>query len=221
MASTATYTCREICTDALRKAGIVAHDDPATADEIDTAKRSLNRMVKAWQTKGVNLWAYADMSVGVTTNANYTLDPVRPLSITNCNLKRNGSELPMSEMTRDEYKTLPNKASTGTPTQFYYDRQREAAVLYVWPVAATASGTLEISYVREFEDVGLDDAIDVPSEVYDAAVYGLADRLVDDFPGQIDPNRAQKIMARAEALWRDVEGFDREGSVFFAPDEYA
>lgn len=217
--TTATYTCREICTDALRKAGVVAHDDPATADEIDTAKRGLNRMLKAWQNRGHNLFASADMSVNVTTDADYTLDPVRPLGIHEpIMLKRGTSELAMSAMTREEYWRLPNKATTGTPTQYYYDRQREAARLYVWPVASSATGTLEISYTRELDDVDLDDPVDVPSEWYDAVVYGLAARLTDDFAPIAN---AQAIVARAEEELRLALAYDREGSVFFGSEEYA
>lgn len=215
MAVTGTYTNREICTDALRKIGVVALDETATAEEIETARTALDRLLKSWQNRDIEIWTKASQTVTLTTSASYTLDPVRPLSIDNVNLKRSGIETPMCRMTRDEYDTLPDKTSTGLPTQFYYDRQRESALLYIWPVLSSASGeTLEITYTREIEDVVLTEAADVPGEWYDAVVYGLASRLIDDFG--IGEPKASRIMQRAAFLEDEALGFDREESVFFA-----
>lgn len=211
MATTDTDTVRELLESAMRKIGVVAEDEAMTADQAMNGLRAFNRMVKAWQNRGYNLWAYASQAVTLTTAAVYTLDPVRPLDIMSCRLKRSGIETPMIRLTRDQYDLLPVKASQGTPTQFYYDRQREAARLYVWPVLAAASGeTLEITYIREFEDMGLDDAPDIPGEWYDAAVYSLAARLADDF--RVDPGN---VVARAEEELRLALAGDREGSIWF------
>ncbi len=212
MTTTATVTGRAIVTAALRKIGVVAADEPVSGDGITEGVAALNRLLKSLQNRGVNLWATSAQTVTLTTAAAQTLDPVRPLQILSCRFKRSGVEMPMVEMTRGEYDRLPVKTTQGTPTQFHYDRQREAAVLYVWPVLATAAGeTLEITYIREFEDQTPDAAVDVPAEWYDALVYGLADRLADDYG--ID---APKVTMRAERELSLALAFDREGSIFFA-----
>ena len=212
MTTTATDTVRSIVLAALRKIGVVAYDMEPNADQTDAGVRALNRMLKAWQNRGVNLWATTAASVACTTAASYTLSPVRPLEILSCRFKRSGVELPMQSMTRAEYDRLPVKTTQGTPTMYYYDRQREAARLYVWPVLATVSGqTLEITYTREIEDMAATDVIDVPGEFYDAVVYGLAARLADDYQ-VADP----RVQARAEDELARALAFDREGSVFFA-----
>lgn len=214
MAVTETDTNLALCLDALRKIGVVAVDESASADEIEVARRNLNRMIKGWQNKGMGLWLETSMSIPVTTSAAHTLNPVRPLSIETVRFKRGSIETPMLRMSRDEYDHIPQKDSTGIPTQFFYDKQREAARLYVWPLlGAVTSETLEISYTREFEDVVLTDECDIPSEWYDAVVYNLAERLSDDY--MVD---APKITARASQLLEEAIGFDREGSVFFAGD---
>lgn len=211
MATTSTETARSIIGDALRKIGVVAMDEEMTADQAAHGLRALNRMLKSWQNKGYSVFAKASQSVTLTTAASYTLNPVRPLEILSCRFRQNGIDRPLLQFTRDEYDSLPLKTSTGTPTSFYYDRQREAAVLYVWPVMAAVDGeTLQITYTREFEDMGLTDVIDVPGEWYDAVVYGLAARLSDDFLAP-SPN----VVARAEVELRDALAFDREGSVWF------
>jgi hypothetical protein len=210
--TTATVTARAIVTAALRKIGVVAADEPASGDAITEGIAALNRLLKSLQNRGVNLWATSAQTVTLTTAAAQTLDPVRPMQILSCRFKRNGVEMPMIEMTRGEYDRLPVKTTQGTPTQFYYDRQRAAAVLYIWPVLATAAGeTLEITYTRELEDETADAQVDVPSEWYDAIVYGLADRLADDYGVN-----APKVTMRAEREINTALAFDREGSVFFA-----
>lgn len=211
MPTTETYTAHDICTEALRKIGVVAQGVPADADEIQSAARALNRMLKAWQAKGYNLWTLARETVVATTVAEHSFASGRPLYLTSVRFKRNGIETPMCRLTREEYDDLPVKDTTGTPTQYYFDRQRDTATMFVWPVLAVANGeTLEISYVREIEDVVITEQVDVPSEWYDAVIYGLAARLLDDYT--ID---APSIVARSEDELRTALAYDTEDSVFF------
>jgi len=214
MATTDVKTVRQIITQALRKAGIVAFGDDAEAEEAEAARDELELMLKGWQNKGYNLWTKTAMSMPLTTAAAHTLTPVRPLRILSARFKRSGTETPMESMTRDEYDNLPVKSSTGQPTQFYYDRQREAAVFYVWPIMASVSGeTLEITYDREVDDVSdIGAEIDVPGEWWDAVVYSLAARMNETVP----TNQGTLIAARAEQLLTEAGAFDREGSVYFA-----
>jgi hypothetical protein len=216
MMVTATQTNSDICHDALRKIGVLAQDEVANADQIETARRALERMLKSWQNRGYMLFAVSSMSVTLTTAGSYSLTPARPVQIQNVNYRRSGIDLPMIELNRQEYDRLPNKASTGTPTQYYYDRQKEAGTLYIWPLLATASGqTLEITYVRELSDVVLDAAVDVPSEWWDATVYGLGARLADDYAIP-----AADVKAMAQMLLAEAAAGDREGSVYFIGDGY-
>lgn len=212
MATTGTYTNLEICEDALIKAGILGIGEPAQADDIQLVLRNLNRMLKAWQNRGAASWLYERQSVTLTTAASYTMSPARPARIINVNIKRGGIETPMQELTRTEYETLPLKTSSGVPTCWHYSKGRTAPLIYIWPVLATASGeTLEITYEREIEDVVLTAVSDIPSEWYDAAVYGLAARIGSDYMAE-----NSNIVARAEIEFNQAMAADREGSVFFA-----
>jgi len=192
----------------------VAHDEAARSDRIDNGLRALDRMLKSWPAMRYNLWKKTAMSVTSTTATNYTLSPVRPVRILSVRWKNTGgTETPMVGMTRDEYDRLPIKTTTGVPTTWYYDKQREAAKLYVWPVpASVTTETLEITYEREIEDMALDDAVDVPGEWWNAVVFGLASDLAIDYPGVANPMIDQKA-ATYLAL---AAGDDAEESVFFA-----
>jgi hypothetical protein len=217
---TATQTNEAICRAALRKIGVLAVDETPTADEIETARLALERLLKSWQSKGYLLWTVSSMSVTLTTAVSYSLSPARPVQIQNVNFRRSGIDLPMIELNRQEYDRLPNKAATGTPTQYYYDRQKEAGTLYIWPGLSTAAGeTLEITYVRELADVVLATAVDVPSEWWDATVYNLGARLIDDFA--VTGETANRVIGLAVKELADALAGDREGSVYFVGEGHA
>lgn len=212
MGTTETKSVRDIVTAALRLARVTGIGEAASAEDAETARDVLDMMLKDWQNDGYHLWAKASGTLTLTTAATYTLSPVRPLRILSARLKRGGIEMPMQELTRDEYDNLPQKASTGVPTTFHYDRQREAARLYVWPVLAAANGEeIAYTYEREVEDItSLNQEIDIPGEWWSAVVYGLASRMGDIVP-VLNPN----VVARAELLLAKAGAFDREESVYF------
>lgn len=176
MAVTGTLTVRDIVTDALLDIEAVTMGQAVPARQSDHAVRALNRLMKSWQLMdGAPSFLKASYSLTLTTAQSYSLVPERPLRILSARFKRNGIELPMTRMARDEWDMLPQKAVTGTPTQFYYDRQKEDALFYIWPQLATAAGeTIQITYEREFEDVDINSTVDLPGEWWDAAVKGLA-----------------------------------------------
>jgi len=214
MATTATKTVREICTHALRRAQVTDYRDAPEAADLSAAISELNLMLKAWQAEGNLLWTYASGSLPLTTAVSYTLTPERPLRIITARLKRDGIEIPMIELTREEYDTLPDKTVTGIPTQFYYDRQRESAVFYVWPAPEAAGDAVEYTYEREIEDVtDGSETLDMPGEWWEATMYGLAARLAEAY---MITNALSILAPRAEATLERALGWEREGSVFFA-----
>lgn len=217
MAVTGTYTVRQIIDLAASKIGLKPPGQALAGEEFAIALDELNLMLKGWQNRELRRWLRATQTVTLTTAASYTLDPVRPLMVDSVRFKTGGIETPMTAMTADEYDSLPQKTSTGRPSTYFYDRQREAALLYVWPVLASASGeTLEITYTREIEDVTSGtDVIDVPGEWWEVTVYQLASRLADTFEIDASNPAVSRTIQRAEMLLSDALAFDREGSLFF------
>lgn len=210
MAVTATQTVRDIVTDALLDIEVGAIGQAANATLAAHAVRVLNRLMKSWQLDdAAPSFLKASYTLTLTTAASYSLVPERPLRILSARLKRTGIEIPMIRLTRDEYDQLPVKTTTGIPTQYYYDRQKEDALFYVWPVLSVAAGeTVEITFEREFEDVDINDTIDLPGEWWDVAVLQLASRLVHAYGSEAAkqnvPMRAE--MALSKALGAAVDG---------------
>lgn len=57
-----TETARTVVSDALRKIGVVAHDEAMTADQADIGLRALDRLLKSWQNHGDLLWSVAEQT---------------------------------------------------------------------------------------------------------------------------------------------------------------
>lgn len=217
MAVTGTKTVRDLVTSALRKIKVTDIGETPSAEDAAYALEELNNMLKGWQNAGYHLWCVASQSLTLTTSAAHTLSPARPLEILSARFRETatGNEIPMLSMTRQEYDDLPLKTTTGTPTQYYYDRQREAAQFYVWPVlAAVSAQTVEITYTREIEDTtDLDDTVDVPAEWWEVVAYQLAVRLMDAYGKNLP-----RVDMMAQKLWDDAGAFDREASIFIGAE---
>lgn len=59
-------TCLDIVTRACRKIGIVAQDEPLTADMAAASLASLNDMLHAWKLSGIDLALTADLALSDT-----------------------------------------------------------------------------------------------------------------------------------------------------------
>lgn len=215
MAVTGTQGVRVICTAALRLCGVTAVAEDPAAEDLAAAEGALQRLLKALQAQDA-LWVRTSMSLALASaTASYALaSPARPLRILKARFKgTSGSEIPMERLTRDEYDDLPLKTTQGIPTTFYFDRQREAATLYVWPVLATrTTETVELTYIREIEDVTTNGDLDVPAEWYEAITYGLADRLCDIY-GVGDVRRA-RIAGQAADMLMTARAFGMDETLY-------
>lgn len=207
--------------DAYIGAGILDPEEGAVSSAQNAyASRVLNRMIKAWQAEGYNLWRReTDSFALVESVAEYQLGgsgtpalAARPLRIVEARYRdANDRDLIMTELSRVDYFRLPDKAAEGTPTQFYYDPGRNQGTFYVWPVPnASTDNTVQITYDRSIEDfdTGANDA-DYPQEWYEVLVLGLQARLfMANFPTRIQEGIAYLQLSQA-SLERAL-GWDRE-----------
>jgi hypothetical protein len=212
---------RELITQTLRKMAVLGVAQALDADEAEAIRIELNTMLKGWQRSGPHLWKKTEGSVTlIAATASYdmalTLNPLRIMSVRYRDTA--ARDLPMRAFTRDEYFDLPIKTSTGIPTRYYFDPQRGAPTLYVWPVKATiTTETLKVTYQKRIDDIDdLSNDIDIPQEHFDVLMYALAERLLDDYG--IEGEAAQRIMLRSQSLLQSAMDFEREDDVYFTPD---
>lgn len=208
---------REVCTYALEELREIGSGQEPDADAMAKVMRRLNLMLKSWQATGPNLWRQTDGSVSLVANtASYALSP-RPFRVIEARYRSAaGVDIPMFDLTRQEYLDLPLKTSSGVPTNYYVDYQRGSAVLYVWSVpASVTTETIQYSYQRVFEDIDrLDDDLDIPQEYLELVGTSLAVRCFSLF-GRSD----KELRLREQQLMSDFLDADREDMVRFVPDE--
>jgi hypothetical protein len=211
-------TAREVITFALRKINILAKSQTLTTDLSDDALVELNTMLKEWMAYPA-IWRLKEGYVNlVAATESYSLTP-RPYRIVDVRYRNSSStDLPMEEMTKDEYYDLPVKTTAGTPTQWHFDPQQATSTLYVWPVKATVTTeTFRVTYQRYIDDIdSLDNNIDCTPEWLSTLGYNLAARCADSY-GRSGPH-IDRIVAMAGGMFERMADFDRPEFVRFMAD---
>lgn len=220
-------TGQEIVVRARRLLGVHADEEPLQAHELVAGIQALNMMLKAWQADGVKYWTMTEGELAlVQSQVSYSFASggdftTVPLDIMQMRITRSGTDLEMTELSREDYYNLPLKTNEGYPTQWFYDRQRESGTLYVWPSPDASAGTLKFSYRRTIMDVDAGaNNVDLPQEWYEALTTNLAKRLIPDY-GKSGTPIAQEVRMDAALAYDIVKGFDTaegEGSISITPD---
>ena len=109
----------EFIEEAYERCGLEAK----TGYDLQTAKRSMNIMLAEWSNRGLNQWTIEQRTQALTANDseyNLATDVIDILSLV---VRRSGTDFSMTRISRDSFLNLPNKTSTGRPTQYFLDRQ--------------------------------------------------------------------------------------------------
>lgn len=195
-------------------ASIEPGQDP-DPEEFEDCILRLNGLLKSWQLRGASLSHQATGTV--TTAANEpsgTLDSdIRSISSARLVVSAT-QERPLYPLNRTEYQSLPNKAQSGTPSQFYLSRQRDDVVMYIWPVP-TADATILIDYDRIIETVTANtETLDIRSELLETVYANLAVRISGLFGEAPSP----ELVARAARLEQQMFDAERPDSYRFETD---
>ena len=126
-------------------------------------------------------WLWADVQ-GVTAYQYYRLRAtgLTVLDVLELVYQDTPNEIPMYKLNRNDYANLPDKVSTGRPTQFWYDKQRTQPQLELWPSPQFQFTFSQITgfVQRQLQDVGaMSDELEVPDRWYLAMVCNLAAEL--------------------------------------------
>lgn len=215
---------------AFRVLGVFNDDAPAPQTDINNAVQALNLMIKQWMSRGYPLWCVSTVTIPCTNGVNtYTLGPTgtvvtpRPLRCTSGRLQytsTSGLEVPLIQLSRQEWEILGQKGSTGTVNSFYYDPQTINGVihLYVTPDATQTGNNVLLTVQRPLQDmINSGDDFDFPIEWLDALKYNLASEMVDEY--DIPSPKSERIIQRAEKLRENMFDWSvEEASTFFTPN---
>lgn len=149
-----------------------------TGYDAKTARRSLNIMFSEWANRGVNLWTVAQgtftLTSGTTTYTSSNGLASNMTDILEVSLRRSNTDYELDRISRGEYLNIPNKSTTGRPTQFFYNRQISPE-LTLWPTPENSTDQIVYYYIQRIQDADtLTNTTDVPFRFMPCMVSGLA-----------------------------------------------
>jgi hypothetical protein len=184
MATSGTVTYRpdveEIIAEAYERCGI----DPQTrtGDQASSARRSLNLLFSEWSNRGINYWTVTNASITLVKDQTtpYTL-PVGTVDLIDVVVRDSSgtdtSDQAIDRVSISDYNQLPNKTSSGKPSQYMINKQYTPQI-YIWQIPDVTTYSLSYWAVNQLEDVtaSFQDA-DVPYRWSDCICAGLASKL--------------------------------------------
>lgn len=147
----------------------------------------------------------------------YQTNMQRPLRVLSARRYNYASAIETSmnpPFSRIDYRDLPNKSATGTPTQFFYDPQIPAGVFYIWPLITAATDAVKFTWMRQLQDFNTaSNTPDFPQEWIDTLVFNLALCMSPEFG--VPTEQYNKIKEQALAYLDMAVGFDREPESYY------
>lgn len=141
-------------------------------------------------------------------------DTFIPVSrVTDIRRLQDTNETRMVELGREEYFQLPDKESTGTPVQAYYERSDVAGdkygVMRLWNSPDSSDPVINFTYERKAQIfTGTDETVDLPDYAQQAFIYNVAKSMI--LKVGCSPERAGMIMAEADRLLGDMLSYNSE-----------
>jgi hypothetical protein len=192
--------------------------------DLKSARRSLNILFSEWGNRGIHLWKVGLqeqlLTAGTETynapsNAN---DILEAYISTTTGTTSSTNDISLTKISRSEYAALPNKGSTGQPSQYYVDRQTTPTItLYQTPDAVTYT-YLKYYYLKRIEDAGnYTNQADVVFRFIPCMVAGLAYYLSMKKNPQLTQ---QSKLIYEDELSRALNEDGQRTSVYITPQTY-
>ena len=239
--NTVVVTRDQLITDALQDLRQFGPADTVPPADITAAALKLNFCIKKWQTKGLLQWCRDIVTVPLQANkSSYTIGPsgadvtsYRPLRVNEGSYIRytaggQNFDTPLQVVSRKEYEQFGNKLSNGVVNSVYYqptmgsggyNPANSPGTLYVYVTASDTTRTLYLDVQRPIQDVlAAGDALDFPTEWYEAVVKGLAAAMADKY--EVPEDRIKRIKAEAKQALDEINDYSstEEAPFWFQPD---
>ena len=193
MAVGTTYTFdssrNELIFDALANVGASGPGKTPRPDQIAHAARVLNRIVKGLDPDGLYLWRNLRRTATTTAATDSFSTAADVLSIDEPMSYLPAADAtgrtPITPMTADEYRSLPDRTTAGRPTRYFSEMAtgpNAALKVYLWPVPDTSSDTIEYgALIRSFDYSTAASTSDFPSSWNSCLLYGLSSDLAPSY----------------------------------------
>lgn len=110
-----------------------------------------------------------------TIAADPSVEDVRStIDILSAVIRRSGTDISISRVSRDTFLNIPNKTTTGRPTQYYVDRQI-TPVFKIWPTPENSTDIFIYDRLVRIDDADASaNTVEVPFRFYPCLAAGLA-----------------------------------------------
>ena len=187
--------------------------------DIKSARRSLNLLFSEWGNRGINLWKVKSETLTLvngtaTYNTPSDCNDVLEAVVTTTG----GTQQTLTKISRSEYIAIQNKTDTGTPSQYYVNRQITPTIsLYLAPDTSAVTNIFYY-YLARIQDAGAySNTTDMPFRFYPCMVSGLAFYLSQ----KIALDRVQMLkMLYEDELKRALDEDGQRTSVYITPSVY-
>ena len=208
-------TIDEVIEEAYERCGVRTN----SGNDIKSARRSLNLLFSEWGNRGINLWKVKSETTTlvngqVTYNTPSDCNDVLEAVVTTTG----GNQQTLTKVSRSEYIAIPDKTQSGTPSQYYVNRQITPTIsLYLAPDTSAVTNIFYY-YLARIEDVGAyTNTSDMPFRFFPCMVSGLAFYLSQ----KIAPDRIQALkLLYEDELKRALEEDGQRTSVYITPNVY-
>ena len=196
----------EYIEEAFERCGLEAK----TGYDLQTARRSLNIMLAEWANRGLNQWTIEQRTQALTaSDSEYSLgtDLIDILSLV---VRRSGTDFTMTRISRDSFLNLPNKTSTGRPTQYFLDRQITPN-LKLFPTPENSTDVIVYDALTRIQDADAQvNTMEIPFRFFPCLTAGLAYYIAM----KRAPDRIQLLKTVYEEEFDRAMAEDRDRSAF-------
>ena len=202
----------EICRAAFARIG----GEQTVGYELKSARQALQFVFQRIMLRGVNLWTLelevlaldAGQAVPITLGYD-TVDILE--AVYRDTTQTTVSDIPTQRIARSDYHHLPDKTTTGFPTLLAIDRQRDAPLLYVWPIPDKAGYQLRYWKVKRIRDIdSFVDNVDAPVRWIPTLVAGVAWYMSLERRAEMTMQDRQELKVKFETEFSEAWGEDRD-----------
>jgi hypothetical protein len=218
MVASVSNTAYGIINDAMHDAGLLGSGDLPNSDQIATNLRRLCDIINLWQTQGLKLFTWTDLSIPlVESQTTYTIGPSQDVDMTKPLRALQGYVLNTDNIRRpivplswrDWMQLSQVSGNDGTISSFFVDKQATYLNVKFWnaPDATEALNTAHLLIQQQAANpVNLEADVSFPQEWRIALRWGLADDICTGQPETIMARCASNAKQYREMLedW-DVE----------------
>lgn len=232
MAQNTTYTqAIRIITQAMENAGLLQEGDEPNSEQVAKYMNRLNDLVNAWQTQGIKLWTWLDLTVPLVAGQGlYRIGPGLDVSMTKplrvieayyLNTESNNPvKTPLICLSWDEYTRLSQTTQQGAINSYFVNKLQTELDVRLWLVpdaTSASSGDVHLIIQQQITNIeGATGSMNFPREWFMALCWGLADEISTGQSDRIMNRCAEKANIYRSAL----ENWDVEDAMtFFVPDQ--